>query len=104
MDDLVVPEVPELTADEVGEDWIRSAQQLNADLTRVIGKLRDNRQPSIDLFIPNYWKVVVDLPETQSRPLLELWYLAHDIGKETMRTGPRAISRGAQRSSRHVVS
>jgi hypothetical protein len=82
--DIVVPDLPELSVDQIAEHWIKGARQLHADLKTVVHDLRGGCRPSIDLFIPNYWKDVVDLPEAVGAPLLELWHLAHDIGKETM--------------------
>jgi hypothetical protein len=84
--DIVIPDVPELTVDQIEELWIKSAHQLHADVTRLVGELRDGCEPSIDLFIPNYWKAASRLPVETGLPLLELWHLAHDLGKETMRT------------------
>jgi hypothetical protein len=82
--DIVIPDVPELTTDQIDELWITSAHQLHADVTRLLGELCDGREPSRDLFIPNYWKAASRLPDETGLPLLELWYLAHDLGKETM--------------------
>ena len=84
--DIVVPELPKLSHDQIEELWIERAHQLHADVTRLVGELRDGREPSMDLFIPNYWKAASRLPDKKGLPLLELWYLAHDLGKETMRT------------------
>jgi hypothetical protein len=84
--DIVVPELPKLTHDQIEELWIESAYQLHADVTRLVGELLDRREPSMDLFIPNYWKAASRLPDEIGLPLLELWNLAHDLGKETMRT------------------
>jgi hypothetical protein len=84
--DILIPDVPELTTDQIEELWIKSAYQLHADVTRLVGELCDGREPSTDLFIPNYWKAASRLPNKTGLPLLELWHLGHDLGKETMRT------------------
>ncbi len=84
--DIVIPDVPELTPDQIEEVWIKSAHQLHADVTRLVGELYDGREPSTDLFIPNYWKAASRLPDEAGSPLLQLWHLAHDLGKETMHT------------------
>lgn len=84
--DIVIPDVPELAVDQIEELWVTSAHQLHTDVTRLVGELCDGRDPSTDLFIPNYWKAASCLPDEIGLPLLELWHLAHDLGKETMRT------------------
>ncbi len=86
--DIIIPDVPKLMADQIEELWIKSAHLLHADVTRLVGELCDGREPSTDLFIPNYWKAASRLPDETGSPLLELWHLAHDLGKETMRTDP----------------
>lgn len=81
--EIVIPEMPEMTADE---PWMKSAHELHAVVTMLVGELCDGREPSTDLFIPNYWKAAARLPDETALPLLELWQLAHDLGKETMCT------------------
>ena len=85
--DIVIPDVPEMTAEQIVERWIRSAHQLHADVTRLVGELRDGQEPTTDLFVPDYWSgsVLELLPQETKGRLLELWHLAHDLGKATMR-------------------
>ena len=45
---------------------------------------QNEKEPSAELFVPNYWKAAIKLPPEMENPMLELWHLAHDLGKETV--------------------
>ncbi len=85
LSEIAVPDVPDLSVGHIELVWIKSAHQLHADVARLLTELCTVGKPSRDLFIPNYWKAAMRLPEKQRAPLLELWHLAHDLGNETMR-------------------
>ena len=81
LSDIVVPDVPAMSTNDINEQWIASASKLRSDLIQILAALHDGTPMPMDLFVPNYWKAAIDLPSAQEAPMLELWHLAHDIGK-----------------------
>ena len=79
--EIVVPDVPKTSTNVIDKRWIHAAKELKAELIEILAALRDGNPISCDLFVPNYWKAVIELPIEQQEPLLELWHLAHDLGK-----------------------
>ena len=79
--EIVVPDVPYTSTNVIDKRWIDAATKLKAELIEILAALRDGNPISFDLFVPNYWKALIELPTEQEEPMLELWHLAHDLGK-----------------------
>lgn len=86
--EISVPIVPTIRSEKFLKLWEPSAHQLRTDVLTILDELRARRVPAADLFVPNFWKAAVKLPEEHREPLLELWHLAHDIGREFFRMEP----------------
>ena len=79
--EIVVPDVPFISTNVIDKRWIDAAAKLKAALIQILAALRDGNPISCDLFVPNYWKAAIELPTEQEEPMLELWHLAHDLGR-----------------------
>jgi len=66
--DIVVPDVPEMSMEDIAKQWINSAAILRSDLTQILSDLRDGNQLLCDLFVPNYWKAAIELPAEPGVP------------------------------------
>ena len=82
--EISVPTLPNEINYVVFEAWVHSAYKLHNDVNRLLSELQNGVKPTANLFIPNYFKATLELPEAEEEILLELWHLAHDLGKETM--------------------
>ena len=84
IDEIVIPAVPELTPDLIDNQWIEPTNKLHRDVKSLVTAFQNEKEPSAELFVPNYWKAAIKLPPEMENPMLELWHLAHDLGKETV--------------------
>lgn len=81
LSEIVVPDVPMISTNVIDKRWIDAAAKLKVDLIQILAALREANPISCDLFVPNYWKAAIELPTVQQEPMLDLWHLAHDLGK-----------------------
>jgi hypothetical protein len=81
LSEIVVPDVPLISRNVIDTKWLDAAARLKVALIQILAALREETPISCDLFVPNYWKAAIELPTEQQEPMLDLWHLAHDVGK-----------------------